>query len=363
MRGTQAPLIKHVKHPELGSGISLSGTVNLCMITTSNASAAALATNITRDISPQTIGLAISTLADVYRYYRIRSIRLRYIPACPTTTAGVIRFAVVFDGAVSSFDTISYLNLSSVPDNFTVAPWQTGVLNIPVAAGFERAYLNSPDTATTAGERQSTQATLFGLWSSNQSAATTVGALEMDYTIDFYGMVPSQSNLPALVTPTYKRILELKQAARLSRDPAVNDIYVARYKQLIPTYLDEVKSLICAPYVGTVSQPYAPSIVDINIKQAEAAVEVKNGDSPLVVDVNSAPMLSVSLDNLRGEEIGSLNPVPISGPVIVDNSIFNPVPTTVVELADMDAVVVSGPRKPTPPAAALSAPTPTLKRR
>lgn len=332
LKGSTMPSISATRHPELGNGIRLTGTTMLCLVTSYAGTTYAMDGSFMKTVSPQAIGLTVGTIADVYRYYRFRSMRLRYVPACPTTTAGVIRFALIFDGNTASITTNDYRNLSAIPDNFSVAPWQTGQCTVPIAPGFERAYFNALDNTSVAGERQSRQATVIGMWGATQSSTISAfGSLELDYVLDYYGPVPSQAGLPSFNTPELQTIQTLRGKIACADCLEVAALYQSKLAAMVEAYTDRLRREL----VSATNGPQHRFLVDTNIKSV--------GDEPVIG--SSVPV-----------RFDSVQEVKIPDGVEVTNSIFSPVPVAVTAFEEYpDAVIVA--KRPQPaaikPAAAV----------
>jgi hypothetical protein len=125
----------------------------------------------------------VYALSSVFLRWRLRKLVLSYVPACPTSTAGLLVMATVSE--VTSVSAPSNLSLSYV-ENAVSGPVWTGVSFDAMKNGLRTEWLFC-DTALSGAQSSLRQETAgaFSLGLFNQAASTQYGQLWADYELEF----------------------------------------------------------------------------------------------------------------------------------------------------------------------------------
>lgn len=194
---------RNMHHPQFGPTLRLRGTQVFSMITRVNGSTAALSTVTSKKLRPYDMQYLVALLADVHQCYRFNSITLRYLPGCPTTTYGQVRFAYLSDPSAAAFDNLTYISTAQSPYQMTCAAWEPASLRIePVPCAYAKLYQYDSVAAKTS-DRTTTQGLIAGFWADSPLDNTTTGTLEIDYEIDLFDIGPSLAGLPTLMGPLH----------------------------------------------------------------------------------------------------------------------------------------------------------------
>jgi hypothetical protein len=131
----------------------------------------------------------LSTMAQLYEKYRVKSIRVMYHNLCGTNTAGNVLMAFdpdVLDNAPS--DAVSFSQSTRYIDG---APWRMLTLNIP---GSNQSFFTRTGTAPTGSDLKTYDYGQVHIATEAMADATTVGYIEIAYDIEFLERQPAPAS-------------------------------------------------------------------------------------------------------------------------------------------------------------------------
>lgn len=223
---TNSLSVRQVTDPELGPGISISGTEQLCKIGSYSSAGTSGLIQVpgfgsgsfpiyAMMLSPgaQIVYQGGSTTSDLavtgisYTFYRFRSLRFRYVPSCATSTAvnltigysPDVRVIVPTDSADFSVPTPAIV--SKLRFSIETQAWQAAEINLPVVPRMGPAYYCDTDPITLAGSTTTLTGILtapslcdcihnfqgvFLAITDTAAATASYGKILMDYTTDFF---------------------------------------------------------------------------------------------------------------------------------------------------------------------------------
>lgn len=270
---------RNIEDRQLGAGMSICGTELFRFVrvygTGASTGYALSVDNSTANstakasLAPANLTLTsqLYTFASLFGLYRYRSLKLRYVPTCPTSTSCLLTFSVQFDADVgeAGMGTLTSIMTSYAPYVVETPAWSAASITIPVCPRVQNAYYTDYVTGASWNElRMVNQATATGFADNNTEV--TYGRLYLDYDVEFYQRGVSCSaplSLLSFTTPAERKTLQRRQ--EVSNLKSVNTFD----STLVPTALMSVGTLESANISAATSVPC--SIVGV--------VEVKGTDS------------------------------------------------------------------------------------
>ena len=327
----------------LGPGIRLSGTCVACDIAQvlDHPEYCLGGTSyclITPRISPSLLGQA-----QFYQQYIFRSLRFRYVPSCPSTTAQSLRVAWFADDSIAYHAVPTYQALAEQAQSMTTLAWQPCTWNIPIVPRSRPVYYM--DRHDTEDDRDVYQGLLIGRLSATPASnGPPLGWLEMDYVVDFYNRsinlsVSSQVEWAVSrfdMYPTTNHLEDLRRALNAlqsrihgtiqKRSSTIVESPPRDHQDAIPVeirYIDSARLLQIMPVYSSIENP-VHAVID-------QPVEVKSLPQ---VEIKSMPEVKIESGHVTA---------------FVSNDILTPVPVSVVA-ADSGRDWVQVPKGPPPPA-------------
>jgi len=260
------------------------------------------------------MGGQISRYADMYSSYLIKNVKIKYRPAVGTSTNGVFRLALFYEGWSASMEPamVDFQALAMFKDAMTTQCWAPAELDVRNVPHKLPAYeISVMSEATAAGYRLAHQCLAYCVWSTTSTSDATVGYIDLEMDVELYNPSPPMAGVPSFfqdlnratkvsVTQREKDALQLQvMKAHEYLDTALSKITVA---PSLP--IDSVWKVNIAALGGTAVSDNLP-------------VEVKNAtSSPVPVDVrNSTVHTSTYINNT------TLQPVPVREQPLAEDSV------------------------------------------
>lgn len=203
--------VKSFRHTRHGEGIMVSGTSYVGIVQTTigviPADVYVCFTSVAGTnylmINPHVMAgtdSRLARMANQYARYRFTRLRLRYVPACPTTVDNSLSLAYCQDPIKyksSTWNTADgYRRIVEMRPSLNTAPWREAAMDCTPALDKDWIGYVDVDDSTDAGIRQSTQGVVVGSWLGKYTvgvnALTTRGTIEVDYVVEFYDPVNYQ---------------------------------------------------------------------------------------------------------------------------------------------------------------------------
>lgn len=156
----------------------------------------------------------LGIMSQIFSAYVYRRLKLRYTPACATSTAGQVLIGMIEDSDLfaSNATYIAPIEFREAQVNAFTAAWQECSVDYQNIEGARTFFNDATDTTD-----DSIQITLMCCVNAG-SINTTYGTLEMDYEIDFYNLrPPSGTPMLSISDGSYGRWAEREARLREKR--------------------------------------------------------------------------------------------------------------------------------------------------
>lgn len=186
-----------VKHPALGvGGIALIGCQPITDIATTATNSNLFVNGTLSDaaangvgISPDTLSGPLAAQANLHLRYVFRDLIFEYVSNVATSQAQSMALAILEDGAGSGPSNFSTTRQIVPSCSF---PFRSDHAYLHYHYSGDELYWTRTDATTTAGARQTVQATLYGFPSASSIGNITQGYLNVWYVIELYQPVNAQ---------------------------------------------------------------------------------------------------------------------------------------------------------------------------
>jgi len=178
--------------------VCLTGSQIFSAVSNTAGSAAILAGSNPLTLSPDAIGGTVAGIANRFNKYFFRKVILEYVPFLPNSTDG---HGFAFGLNPEAPNELASANFSAIAtlQHSMVLP-MTGFLGGPEMNCLEWVpdrrsnpwYWNEDDSATSAGQRQTIQASVYGAADGNITNATTWGTLWLHFELELTDLTPDQ---------------------------------------------------------------------------------------------------------------------------------------------------------------------------
>lgn len=221
------------------------------------------------DLNPVTwAGSRVQRMIGLYETYRITSLKVTYIPSCPTTTGGLLYMYYDRDPNDAPIPTVyDPANLSRLMGNQNAVAgqaWKPLSMEYRSAPSDARGYYSAP-VVDSADLRLTSQGMVYA-YSSGAMGAITGGIFKFDYTIKLMTPTGGVLNKPTITPWTYGQINSLAgppSSAYIPSGETWSTLLPAAMsveKVVIEVILDYAVSLLVAGTVRVVA-PYTPLYV------------------------------------------------------------------------------------------------------
>lgn len=140
-------------------------------------------------LTPSKISTRLAAIEEMFQWYAIRDLKIRYVPNCGSTTPGSVALGIASDTfiATTAIDTPTQQQILEFNPASLVPVWGSVVME----SKFRGARLYECYTGAAV---ESVQCAL-GVSGTGPATATTLGQIWVDYVIDFYQQTPLLSSI------------------------------------------------------------------------------------------------------------------------------------------------------------------------
>jgi len=231
-------------HKEYGSGIRVSGSQQLVLVTTTNSNSQLFVNGVGTVagingvyIAPNYLNDRVAQFAAMYQRFAFRKICFIFVTRVATTQVGSMVLAYSSDGGCLAASSATALTYGTVQDlnPSVIVPFRKEIERLDMVYNGDRTWMCTFDTnasATAEAYRQCIQGTLLGYPDITSIGAINMGEIYIEYELDLY----ANTNINTNVTLYFNQEMKVFCSELVKRYKSLTDsekvTFCSRYKEL-----------------------------------------------------------------------------------------------------------------------------------